>query len=256
MPLANIERNFVASLLLQEENDAGFLSELLPLNSITEEMQLSIYRSNVNGAHQKVLAQIYPACFNILGKDYFNQLCRLYRFEYPSINADLNRYGKFFSLFVGEKIQQHQELNGLEYLAELADLEWYWHMSYFAKDDEVFSFENLSLIDVKLQDQIFFKVSGSFSLHSSKYPLLEIWEANRAVVENDQEFTMPDLEGYFCIFRKNFSSTISILNYEQHTLLKLILDGVTLAKLVEVDGDFENKLMCYIENNWVTEFSI
>lgn len=256
MPLVNIERGFVTSLLQQQENDAGFLSELLPLNSISKEMQLSIYRSNVNGAHQKVLAQVYPACFNILGEDYFNQLCRLYRFEYPSTNADLNDYGKFFPLFVGEKIQEYQELNSLEYLAELAGLEWHWHMSYYAKDDEVFSFEKLALIDVKLQDKIFFKVSNSFSLHSTKYPLLEIWEENKAVIESDQEFTMPGLESYFCIFRKDFTPTMNILNYEQHMLLKLISDGMTLAKLVELASDFENKLMCYIENNWVTGFSI
>ena len=51
MSLANIEQSFVSSLLQPQVNDADFLSELLPLHSISKEMQLSIYRSNVNGAH-------------------------------------------------------------------------------------------------------------------------------------------------------------------------------------------------------------
>ena len=100
MPLANIEKSFVGSLLQPQENDTVFLSELLPINSISKEMQLSIYRSNINGAHQKVLGQVYPAILNILGEVYFNQLCRVYRLEYPSMDADLNNYGEKFSLFI------------------------------------------------------------------------------------------------------------------------------------------------------------
>lgn len=256
MPLANIEKRFVGSLLKSQGNDAGFLSELLPLHSISKETQLSIYRSNVNGAHQKVLGQVYPACLNVLGEDYFNQLCQVYRFEYPSMDADLNNYGEHFSLFMKEQLEQHQELIGLEYLADLACLEWHWHASYYAKDDETFSFDKLALIAADDQDKIFFKTGYSFFLHSTIYPLLEIWDANKNVIESVQEFHMPESENYFCISRKEFSSTINLLDYEQYILLKYISDGMSLVQLTELDNvcDFENKLMSFIQQGWITGF--
>ena len=256
MSLANIEQSFVSSLLQPQVNDADFLSELLPLHSISKEMQLSIYRSNVNGAHQKVLGQVYPACLNVLGEDYFNQLCRVYRFEYPSTDTDLNNYGEHFSLFMKEQVELHQELIGLEYLADLAFMEWHWHASYYAKDDETFSFEKLALIEAGVQAKIFFRVSHSFSLHSTIYPLLEIWNANKNMIESVQEFHMPDTENYFCISRMEFSSTINLLDYEQYTLLKYIYDGVSLVQLTELDSvcDFENKLRGFIQQGWITGF--
>lgn len=258
MPLANIEKTFVGSLLQPQENDTVFLSELLPLNSISKEKQLSIYRSNINGAHQKVLGQVYPAILNILGEDYFNQLCRVYRFEYPSMDADLNNYGENFSLFIEEQIEQHQELIGLEYLADLAWLEWNWHAIYYAKNDKLFSFDKLASIDPELQGKIYFRISNAFSLHSTIYPLLDIWNANKGLVKNIQEFQMPDSEIYFCVSRQKFTPIVNLLDYEQYILLKSISNGMSFVQLAELDSvyDFENKLMSFIQQGWVTGFIV
>ena len=258
MPLANIERKFVNSLLQPQIDDDIFLSELLPLHSISKEMQISIYRSNINGAHQKVLSQIYPACFNILGEDYFNQVCRVYRFKYPSVDVDLNKYGKHFPAFMKEQIDTCKELKELEYLADLALLEWRWHESYFSDDDELFSFKELELIGSDVQDRIFFRMSNSFSLHSTIYPLLDIWNANKNITDDVQAFHMPDSENYFCITRETLTPSINLLDDESYMLLKSIVDGMSLVKLTELDsaaeGSLKNKLMGFIQQGWVTGF--
>lgn len=258
MLLANTEKKFIDSLLRSNVTESDFLSELLPLHSISIEKQLSIYRSNINGAHQKVLAQIYPACLNILGEDYFNQLCRLYRFEYPSTDADLNNYGGSFSVFLKKQLELHAELSEMEYLPDLANLEWYWHIAYFAKNDESFSFKKLALVDVSIQNNIFFNVSDSFSLHSTNYPLLAIWSANKSTVDDIQEFIMPDSQSYFCVFRKEFFPVVDLLEYGQYVLLKSIVDCMSMAKLIELDEvcGFENKLIEFIQRGWITGFFI
>ena len=260
MPLANIEHAFVANLLNHELNEAEFLSELQPVGLLSEEKQLSIYRSNINGAHQKVLAQIYPACLNILGEDYFNQLCRAYRFEYPSTGPDLNNYGKHFSFFIKEQSKIHNELSGFEYLLELAWLEWCWHASYYVKDDELFSFEKLALVNAADQNKLVFNLSYSFSLHLTNYPLLDIWNANKNANEEKQEFIMPESESYFCISRLNFKPDVSLLTKKQYDLLKLISNDLTLTQLAELDandiGGFQNQLMDFIRQGWVSGFSI
>lgn len=258
MRLANIEKEFVNRLLKTHVNDSEFLSELLPLPSISEEKQISIYRSNVNGAHQSVLAKVYSACLNILGEDYFNQICRAYRFEYPSTDENLNNYGKCFSSFLNKQLEFRQELTGLEYLSELASLEWCWHAAYYVENDESFSFEKLALIDESIQSEISFKVSNSFSLHSTKYPLLNIWNENKTSSKDEQVFTMPESENYYCIYRKELYPAIDVLEYKQYSILKYISDGAMLAELNDVcrDVKFEDELVCFIRNGWVTGFEV
>jgi len=260
MPLANIEKAFIDNLAHQQMNESEFLSVLLPIGSLSEKKQLSIYRSNVNGAHQKVLGQIYPACLNILGEDYFNQLCRAYRFVYPSTDPDMNKYGKYFSIFIKKQSEVHNELNDFKYLVDLSWLEWCWHSSYFAKDDTAFSFEQLALIKAEDQSKLFFNLSYSFSLHATAYPLLEIWNANKNTAADEQEFSMPETENYFCISRDDFTPVVNVLNCQQYSLLKLISENLSLTQLTAVDvklvADFQKQLMDFIEKGWISGFSV
>lgn len=262
MPLANIEKQFIEHLLKPGFNETEFLSGLVPVGLLSEEKQLSIYRSNINGAHEKVLARIYPACRNVLGEDYFNQLCREYRYEYPSIDHDLNNYGEYFSLFINQKIEFLPELSEFEYLAELAWLEWNWHSSYFSQNDELFDFDKLALVTEEKYDNLVFLLSHSFSLHSTLYPLLEIWNANKNEIEEEQVFYLPDEEVCFCIMRVDFAPMVKVLDKNQYTLLKSISDSATLSQLhkfytenneIDVD-DFQNKLISFIEQGWLTGF--
>jgi len=258
MPLANIEKFFVANLLQPEGNETEFLSALLPVGSLSEKKQLSIYRSNINGACQKVLGQVYPACKNILGEDYFNQLCRTYRFEHPSIDPDLNNYGALFSAFIKEQVEVQDELSDFEYLSELACLEWRWHASYYVKNDEPFSFEKFALVDVDEQNKLFFKLSCSFSLYSTLYPLLEIWAANKSNVDEKQEFSMLNQEGCFCISRVGFTPEIGLLDKQEYRLLKSISNGMSLTQLIElneehIDG-FQCQIVRFIEKGWISGF--
>lgn len=260
MPLADIEKMFIDNLINSHITESEFISKLLPFDNINEEKQLSIYKSNVNGAVQKVLAQIYPACMNILGEDYFNQLCRAYRFQYPSTDPDLNNYGEYFSVFIKEQYNVHDELDGFEYLADLASLEWAWHASFYAENDTSFAFDELAKVVASEQDKLVFTLSDSFSLHSSIYPVLDIWQANKGNVEENQEFFLPENESYFCISRVEFSPEITLLNNYRYQILKSVSNGLSLTKLTECKfiaaGDFQNELMGFIQSGWVTGFSL
>ena len=258
MPLAEIEKSFMGKLLRPQENDDVFLAELLPLNAISEEKQLFIYRSNINGAHEKVLSQVYPACLNILGEDYFNQLCRNYRVEHPSTDPDLNNYGKNFSTFITKQLHLHNELIGLEYLPELALLEWQWHSNYYANNDAAFLFDDFALVDLGKQEKIVFMLGNSLSLFVTAYPLLEIWEANRNVINEVQEFIMPDNDTHFCISRVNYYPVVELLDKEDYALLMGMGNGLSLVQLAELNenADFHEQLVRFIQKGWVTHFFV
>lgn len=255
MSLANVEKLFIENLLHSHVDEDCFLNELVSLKYITQQQQLSIYRRNVSGAYEKVLSQIYPACLNVLGEEYFNQLCRYYRFEHPSSDSDLNNYGKHFPIFIQKQLELQDELKQLGYLSELAMLEWKWHVSYYAKNDESFSFEKLASIAPEEQSEIKFLLSNSFFLHVTEYPLLEIWDANKNDIKDVQEFTMPEEEIYFCMLRVDYSPEIELLNKKEYILLKNMEEGLPLAKMFETSEIVQEKLIGFIEKGWVTQFS-
>lgn len=258
MPLANIEKLFMNNLLHPNNCDVDFLSSLLPLHRLSEEKQLNIYQSNINGAHQKVLEQVYPAILNILGDEYFAQLCNAYRFEHPSTDADLNGYGEFFSSFIAEQINIHKELNDFKYLTDLVWLEWCWHSSYYANNDDGFSFEKLSLLNEKEQKDIVFSLSDSFSLHSTNYPIVKIWQANISEFDCKQEFAMQEDKMFFCISRVDLTPKLEFIDDKNHELLSLISIGLPLEKLMSLSNEgnaFQERLMSLIQNKWIVGFS-
>ena len=260
MPLADLEHAFITNLLQPQINETDFLAEWQSTDSLSVDKQLAIYRSNISGAYQKVLGQIYPACLNILGEEYFNQLCRIYRFEYPSRQADLNHYGEYFPAFLQTQLSNHDELDGFDYLSDLALLEWHWHACYFAKNDELFDFEKLALVEDKNQNFLVFSLSDSFTLQATIFPLLEIWQANRNLPDEHQEFLMPEAEKYFCIVRHEYEPLLEYLTTHQYKLLKAITDGLSLTQLAELaklyDENLQNQLLMFIQKGWVTGFSI
>ena len=258
MPLAEIQHSFMYNLLQSYNKHPVFLTELTSVGNLTQEKQLAIYRSNVNGAHQKVLGQIFPACKNILGEDYFNQLCGAYHFEYPSKHADLNLYGDQFSFFIKKQIKSHRELIDFEYLTDLALLEWHWHISYFAKDDELFNFKRLECVGTDDYDELIFTLNNSLSLHSSIYPVQEIWLANKSDIAETQTFEIQDTQNYFSIVRSNFTPLLEDLNEEQYMLLNFIMKGLSLTKLIEKSegkyASFQSQLSEFIAKGWVSGF--
>jgi len=257
MPLANIEQGFIESLLQPQNNDEQFLSQLSVSGSLSPEKQLSIYRSNLNGAHQKVLGEIYPACLNILGENYFHQLCRQYRFQYPSLHPDLNKYGGRFSEFLHYQVQLHDELKEFNYLPDLATFEWHWHTSHFTENDTPFNFEDLQQVPLDQQPKIIFQLSKSLSLHLSVFPILEIWQANRGTPETGQEFVLPETANYYTIYRSGYKTDFKSLNKTQHAALTAIAGKDMLQQLSHAFADdFQAYLVEFIQHGWITGFTL
>lgn len=254
MSLANIEHKFLYSLIDTEVDDGAFLSQLCATNSLNPARQLSIYRSNINGAHQKVLGQIYPACLNILGEDYFDFVCRLYRFKYPSTHADLNQHGEHFPHFIKEVISTKRELAEFEYLPDLANHEWYWHAAFFTKDSTSFDFAKLAKVEEHQQHELVFELRPDFSLHKTPYPILDIWLSNRSEPDDEQTFAMPDSEICYCIFRKEYEVMFEKLDAQQYGVLYALANGSSLGMVAQqANNNLQSMMMFFINKGWVTD---
>jgi len=252
MPLAEIEKNFMRSLIEPYRAADVLLSQLEIVGDLSPEKQLAIYRGNINGAHEIVLAQVYPACKNILGEEYFNQLCLLYRIQFPSVNPDLNVYGQHFHEFIKSCIDKHKELWDFNYLPDLVLLEWYWNATYFDEDDSSFDFSRLTEVSAEQQHAMVFCLRKSVSLISSIYPIIDIWKSNRAEVSCIQSFNMPEKKLNYCIYRDDFEVKLKALSQIEFDLLTAINEKKTLGDLSEEFGtNLQSVLYQFVQQGWI-----
>ena len=255
MPLESLQHEFTSALLQPEKDVSGFLGLLQSTHSLSVEKQLSIYRSNINGAHEKVLAQVYPACLNILGEMYFNQLCLLYRVTYPSKQPDLNQYGENFPRFIHEQQKKYTELLEFEYLPDLVNLEWHWHNSYFSENDDDFDFPKLMQVNENQYYRLVFCLSLSLSIHRTHYPIYEIWQANTHDADVHQIFSLPENDDHYCIFRSDYMPVIEKISATEYAIMDSILNNTTLDDLVSI---YQDELQChlntFIQKKWITGF--
>lgn len=185
MSLKSIQQSFIQQLTHSQSADE-FLGHIEPCGSLLPEQQLAIYQNNVRGALQNSLAQVYPVCRKILGKNYFSQFASVYIKQNPSKHYDLNGYGEYFSAFVKAQCQQLSELNDFSYLSDLAQLEWFYQQVYYAEEDKVFDFSAFALLTEQQQATSIFQLTPYLNFVSSNYPILSIWQLNQGDSNTDQ----------------------------------------------------------------------
>lgn len=256
MQLDQLQQQFIKNLTNTHNNSESFLLQLNE-GSLTTETQLGIYRRNYTGSLQKVLQQIYPACYRILGPDYFHTLCRDYYLLHPSTDADLNIYGEHFNRLLQSQTESNERLNGYEYLYDLATLEWNWHKSYYAQNDSTFDFEQFSLLSADQHSEVIFTLSHPLSLQSSVYPVLDIWNDNLNEEATNSDYELPDKPINFCIFRHKFTSHCEVLDTNISQAIIAIKNKMDLDSLCHYDDiDITNTLPQLIQKGWVTGFTL
>lgn len=254
MLLNELQKDFIHSIS-NANGDNNYFLQQLQYGKLSAETQLNIYQRNYTGAIQKTLQQIYPACRNILGDDYFHTLCHDYYKRHPSNDSNLNYYGKHFNNLLLSHCKTNEQLNGYEYLHDLAILEWHWHASYYTADDVMFDFEAFSKITDKQQSNLIFKLSHSLTIHSSNYPIIDIWKDNTADTASGNTYSLPPGNIMFCIYREKFTPSIELIDDNLCQIITAIQNNKDLDSLCHSDGFDINEVLPYlIQKGWVTGF--
>ena len=260
MQLDALQRLFVGQLTGQAENENIFLEQLQNVSGLTPVQQLAIYRNNVTGAQLKALQQIYPVCQKILGESCFKTLGRNYAKHHSSLLSDLNLYGEGFPDLLRETCQVRAEFLDYTYLPDLARLEWYWHGLYYADKDSPFDFSAMEAVDESQQGLIEFQLSHALALHSSAFPVLDIWRANQGDKEAATVVLRED-DDRLVIFRKGYQVTVERLDGPFWQLLNSIQQRLSLAELVVLfseaaNFDFQSVLTSCISKGWIVGFTL
>jgi hypothetical protein len=212
---------------------------------LTKAKRLDIYQRNHVGARVKGLSNVYPVCEQILGEMAFERLANDHVSQVQSPHWDLNFHGKDFAEFLALQCQQHSGLNELFYLADLARLEWLFHICYYAPAN--------TMVAPSSQDPelITFVADSSLYLFISEWPVQQIWQNNRDD-QGEQEVEHNQEHYYHLIYREQFSPQLYNLEVAQYGLLKDCIAGKTLAQLAEIHGEVVSSAIPYfIEQHWL-----
>ncbi len=200
--------------------------------------RLQIYRNNIFGNFTAVLETIYPATKQLVGEDYFYNLCVQYRQQYNSKSGNLDEYGKYFSKLIGDLKNQHQ----LPYLKNLANLEWHYHWAYFSKDVPIFDLEKFQKLNQKDLFKVKFKLHPSCSLIASRYLIYNIWESAQKInnTKIHHALTLPMHKNqrspryqYILVERSNWKINIHNLSESEFWFLKQLKNQQNIYQIYQ-----------------------
>lgn len=228
---------------------------------VTPNERLRVYQSNQIGALTNTLSQHYPVCQAIVGDTCFQTMCAHYAISHTWQNADLNRFGDRFPQWLSLEVLPQSAFTDFQYLADLAQLEWLLHLSYYAADSCSIHAANMQpLVDLARlsparQARARLLLRPDIFLLQSPYPVADIWRLHQATLDiasNHQPIVGPG--NYWVIARQGFKPWPTTINASQYRLLMAIAEQHTLSEL-STSAEI-TELSDLIAAGWVEGFTV
>ncbi len=213
-----------------------------PAGLLSAAEALAVYQNNTLGSRINALVEIYACCVNILGADYFRQLCRAYARSQRSTSPDLNTYGADFSTFIATELQGRAELAAFDYLPDLARLEWQIHQlqatSHAAADSAL-------LADAA---NLRFDLHRDCRLLCADFPVDKIYCLNQQGSAEAVHETAPP-PYYILLQNRAYQVSVQRIDQPQFQLLRC-LQGDSLAQWMAHCPELAEQLPGYLPN-WI-----
>jgi hypothetical protein len=219
------QRAFSAAAIF---NDAAALASLRIVGGgMRPEARIGIYRTNVLGNYRKALAATYPVIKRLVGAPFFDAASDNFVRGHPSTRGDINRYGADFSEFLAT----YPPARDLEYLPDVARLEWAIDQANIARDAVLFDFAALAGVPAKLHGDLRFSLHPSAHLIVSRFPILHIWQANQPSCGADEHIDLDEGGDTLLVLRRPSDVggiAIARIAQAEHLLLATLDAGRTL----------------------------
>jgi len=213
--LATFQRDFIASLFERSAGSNG----------------LEVYRRTVFANLQGALAAAYPVVQRLVGESFFEGAAETFVRAVRSTSGDLNEFGAGFAGFLAE----YPPASNLEYLPDVARLEWALHESHYAPDAPVLDFAALAAVPPDAQGAIRFVLHPASRRIASAHPIHAIWIAN----QSGRDGTPARREGAdrVLVRRVDGVATPELLDAHEWALLEAMACGATLEGASATMGD-------------------
>jgi len=228
LSLHDLQHAFVQAVLWEDapEIDACILGE-----GITPARRLQIYRNNAREGFTAALRATYPIIERLGGEDWFRQIAWGYQRSYPSASGDLQNVGKRFPMFLESELRA----TPYAYFIDVARLEWAYQEVLIAVDGTALDFTRLQSVPESQHAELRFTVNPAVRWIASRFPILEIWKANRDV-EGDVADISFDAGSCVAIVRRVDHVELREFQPDALALLEALHAGATLGSAAEALG--------------------
>lgn len=175
--LRELQREFFDALRQPAANE-GCVSRILPAD-IPAQRRLQIYRNHHRVSLTSALSACFPVVERLLGTACFAALARRYVETHPPAAGHLLTYGQGFPAHLAGS----ETLAGLEYVAEVAAVEWLRQEAYHAEDAPRLHLARLAEVPPAAQARLCLGLHPSVRLLRSPYPVVSIWRTNHRDAE-------------------------------------------------------------------------
>lgn len=254
-PLHELQRDFMAGIF-NRDNDAA-LAHIAP-SELSKARRLAIYRNNVYVGLTHTLQGIYPVIQRLVGEGFFTYAATNYIDHHPSTCGDLNHYGEQFAEFLSG-FPPAVELN---YLPDVARLEWAYHRVYSAADHPPLNLARLSQVAPDDYGKLTFMLHPAACLIRSDYPISRIWHVNQPGHEGDHAVDLSSGGEKLLVQRQDNTIAIEVLteiewallfNIDRRAPLEAVVDQVLS---IDPTTDFSPLLQRYIRQSLLVDISL
>lgn len=194
MQLRELQKNFAS--FIDNADRVSVLSVIKENDSLTSSEGMGIYQASVQGGLKKALKEIYPVVGQITGERLFNKVMQDYIETYPCYQKNLDEYGEYLA----ELLVNYPWLEELEFLPDLARLEWAWHCAVNESDFKQTDSTSLKKRILENSD-IRINFVPTLTVLQSSFPVLDIWLAHQSDSDNMEIELKQDYVEYLAVWR-------------------------------------------------------
>lgn len=236
MQLNLLQKEFYEAVINGDiDKTSTMVDEFMGISAIE---RISVYQNNYTGNLSDILADTFSAVQKIVGQEFFKKLANDFVKQNPPSNANLNLYGAEFPKFISE----YKGLEQLEYLADVARLEWFINDSNLSVDDVAITGDEIARLGSNgfLDSKI--KLRSSVKLLSSSYAVDRVLDfCNQDNPEGEIDFSSDRI--FLLVIRIEDKARIIKLTNQEYDALHSIGAGLSieesLGKIIEASPDFD-----------------
>lgn len=250
MRLADVQAALKAEL---DGNPCAELRALITSATLAPGDCLQLYRDLRSHAGVLTLKQLYPVTQRLLGTDLLQLLARQYAARYKTAMPS-EQFGMHFAQLLQDCTSRHCEIAVLDFLPELARLEWALHCAWRAADDPALNFNSLDYVPEEEQYRLRMVPSQALQLLRFNWPVLDIWD--KCQTQCPSELRLYKRPVWVCVYRQWDKPRAEIVSDKQARLLNGIIGGQTLYQLSRAVPDINQHLTVLIARRWITRFEL
>jgi len=214
--------------MIWDQDDAAMTGELCGSQD-RGAAGLFVYRNNVFASLTAALSDTYPVVARLVGEDFFKACAHHYIRAYPTSEPVLAFYGSHFADF----LRSFEPAAALEYLPDIAAIEYAWLEAYHAADVAPLDISALQSLSPEQFSGIRLTLHPSTRLVASKFPIEAIWTANRTETLSEDTIDLASGPDHVLVSRPQRKVQVQSIGAGLYYLLSGFAEGRDLTASLE-----------------------